>query len=87
LILQAACLQLAAAVLLSAAIGFLRLGAPASYSDWGMLLGKAGYLISQQGFALTYWNTYVFPGVFLSAFVAGWILLGEGFMGIVEKGT
>jgi peptide/nickel transport system permease protein len=86
LVLHAACLQLAFTVLFAAGISFLGLGSAPDYADWGNLIQSARALISQPTALLQYWHTYAFPGLFLTTFVLGWILLGEGFTRIIEDG-
>lgn len=85
LILHAACIQLGTAVLFAAAISFVGLGPSRNYADWGNILAGAQAFLTSQQMLVTYWNMYVFPGIFLFTFVLGWILLGEGFQGILEK--
>lgn len=77
-VLHAACLQLGSVVLFAAGISFLGLGSAPDYADWGNLIQKAAPWITRPILLLQYWHTYVFPGLFLTAFVLGWILFGEG---------
>jgi len=68
-------------VLFAAALGFLGLGAPQRYADWGQLINTGSNWVS---YGLRYWWTYVFPGVFITLFVLGWNLLGDAFRDILD---
>ncbi len=66
-------------VLFAAALGFLGLGSPWGYADWGQLINAAQGWIS-----IKYWWTFVVPGVFITLFVLGWNLLGDAFRDILD---
>jgi len=66
-------------VLFAAALGFLGLGAPPRYSDWGQLINEAQNWITPQ-----YWWTFIVPGLFITFFVLGWNLLGDAFRDILD---
>src|SRR6266849_9057091 len=71
IIIVLATLQIAASVLTEAAVSFLGFGAPNSYT-WGQLMNIAASYINQAWWAIT------FPAVFLTLFVMGFNLLGNG---------
>src|SRR6266487_3846697 len=71
IIIVLATLQIAASVLTEAAVSFLGFGAPNSYT-WGQLMNIAASYINQAWWAIT------FPAIFLTLFVMGFNLLGNG---------
>jgi len=73
-------------VLTAATISFLGLGAPLGYADWGQMLAYRIYTYCPHYpyYSLSYWYTFVIPGLFLFTFVLGWILLGDAFRDLLD---
>ncbi len=65
-------LQLGAAILTAAGLGFLGLGVTPPTSEWGTMLGEA------QTYLLTSWYIATFPGMAIFAAVMAFNLLGDG---------
>jgi peptide/nickel transport system permease protein len=80
-----ASLDIGAIVLLAAALGFLGIGAPLGYADWGQMISFARNWI-WAGFQnpWQYWYTFTIPGLFIFFFVLGWNLLGDAFRDILD---
>lgn len=84
-IIVMASLDIGAVVLSAAALGFLGLGAPRGYSDWGQLVALSrNWIFGQPGNPLGYWHVYIIPGVFIFIFVLGWNLLGDAFRDVLD---
>jgi peptide/nickel transport system permease protein len=78
-------LDIGGIVLSAAALGFLGIGSPAGYSDWGRLISLSrDYIGSNPHDLLAYWNIFVIPGLFIFFFVLGWNLLGDAFRDILD---
>lgn len=72
-------------VLSAAALSFLGVGAPEGYADWGWIIQVSRnwiYKSPQEPFK--YWHTFTIPGLFISAFVLGWNLLGDALRDIFD---
>jgi peptide/nickel transport system permease protein len=84
-IMHALCMSMGSIVLLATALSFLGIGAPIGYADWGQLISLSRNYIYVGGHdPWKYWYTFAIPSIFLFTFVLGWILLGEGFRGILD---
>ncbi len=86
-VLILASMDIGAVVLVVSALSFLGLGPGSNYADWGGLVNFTRTLIVGQvggSGALTYWYTYVYPGLFIFLFVLGWNLLGDAFRDILD---
>jgi ABC-type dipeptide/oligopeptide/nickel transport system permease subunit len=65
-------LGIATAVLETAGLGFLGLGAEASSPEWGTMLAE------NRAFLTTHWWLAVFPGVAIASTVLAFNLIGDG---------
>lgn len=84
-VLIMASLDIGAIVLSAAALSFLGLGAPTGYADWGQMISYSqNWIFAQRGDPFKYWYTFIIPGIFISAFVLGWNLLGDAFRDILD---
>lgn len=80
-----ASLDIGAIVLTAAALGFLGIGSPQGYSDWGRLISLSrDWIISSPQNPLEYWYIFIIPGLFIFTFVLGWNLLGDAFRDILD---
>jgi peptide/nickel transport system permease protein len=80
-----ASLDIGAVVLSAAALGFLGLGAPEGYADWGQLTQFArNWIVGPPGEPFKYWYAVFIPGLFILFFVLGWNLLGDAFRDIFD---
>lgn len=80
-----ASLDIGAIVLSAAALGFLGIGSPTGYSDWGRLIALSrDWIISSTQNPLEYWYIFIIPGLFIFTFVLGWNLLGDAFRDILD---
>jgi len=68
-------------VLAASTLSFLNIGAPIGYADWGQMIA---FMQNYFNIKITSWYTFI-PGVFLSLFALGWILLGVGFSDILTR--
>ncbi len=65
-------------VLTAAFMGFLGLGAPKGYADWGQMVAMArNYIVGPPDDPLRYWYTIVIPGGCIILFVLAWNLIGD----------
>jgi peptide/nickel transport system permease protein len=80
-ILIIASLDIGAVVLTAAALGFLGIGTPSGYADWGQLISMSRPWIEV---SLKYWYTYTIPGIFIFTFVLGWNLLGDALRDVLD---
>ncbi|MCC7430358.1 ABC transporter permease [bacterium] len=71
-------LGFASAILESAGLGFLGLGAQPPNAEWGLMLAQARPLI------LSAWWTITFPGIAILVVVLGFNLLGDGLRDILD---
>jgi peptide/nickel transport system permease protein len=80
-----ASLNMGGIVITFAALGFLGLGAPPGYADWGQLISLSrNWIAGTAGDPFTYWFTLIVPGVAIFLFVLGWNLLGDAFRDIFD---
>jgi peptide/nickel transport system permease protein len=80
-----ASLNIGGIVLTFAALGFLGLGAPPGYADWGQLISLShNWIAGTAGDPFTYWYTLIVPGIAIFLFVLGWNLLGDAFRDIFD---
>lgn len=78
-------LDIGGIVLSAAALGFLGIGSPEGYSDWGRLISLSrDWILSSSTDPLGYWYLFVIPGIFIFVFVLGWNLLGDAFRDILD---
>jgi len=76
-----ASLDFGSIVLTAAALSFLGLGSPPGYSDWGRLIFDG---VPYAGNGLTYWWTFVYPGIFIVLFTLGWNLMGDALRDVLD---
>lgn len=80
-----ASLNMGGIVITFAALGFLGLGAPPGYADWGQLVSLShNWIAGTAGDPFTYWYTLIVPGTAIFLFVLGWNLLGDAFRDIFD---
>ena len=80
-----ASLNMGSIVITFAALGFLGLGAPPGYADWGQLVSLShNWIAGTAGDPFTYWFTLIVPGTAIFLFVLGWNLLGDAFRDIFD---
>jgi len=78
-------LDIGLVVLIAATLSFLGLGAPLGYADWGQIIGfSRDWITGGSDQPFLYWYTFMMPGLFLSFFVLGWILLGDAFRDVLD---
>lgn len=78
-------LDIGGIVLSAAALGFLGIGSPEGYSDWGRLISLSrDWILSSPQDPLGYWYLFLIPGLFIFTFVLGWNLLGDAFRDILD---
>lgn len=83
-IIIVASLDVGAIVLSAAALGYLGLGSPQGYTDWGRLISLSRDWIMIPGDPFKYWYVFLIPGLFIFTFVLGWNLLGDAFRDILD---
>jgi peptide/nickel transport system permease protein len=84
-LLVLASLNMGGIVITFAALGFLGLGAPPGYADWGQLVSLShNWIAGTAGDPFTYWYTLIVPGTAIFLFVLGWNLLGDAFRDIFD---
>jgi len=84
-ILIVASLDIGGIVLSAAALGFLGIGAPEGYSDWGRLIALSrDWIYATPQNPLEYWYLFFIPGFFIFFFVLGWNLLGDAVRDILD---
>jgi peptide/nickel transport system permease protein len=76
-----ASLDFGSIVLTAAALSFLGLGSPPGYADWGRLIFDG---VPFAGSGLTYWWTFIYPGIFIVLFTLGWNLLGDALRDVLD---
>ncbi|MEM3627863.1 MAG: ABC transporter permease [Candidatus Bathyarchaeia archaeon] len=80
-----ASLDIGGIVLSAAALGFLGIGSPEGYSDWGRLIALSrDWIYSTPQNPFEYWYLFIIPGLFIFFFVLGWNLLGDAFRDILD---
>jgi len=73
------------ALIASATLSFLGVGAPPGYADWGQMISFArNWIIGAQGNPLTYWYTLMIPGIAILLFSLSWNLIGDAFRDILD---
>jgi len=78
-------LDIGGIVLAAAALGFLGIGSPEGYSDWGRLISLSrDWILPSNADPLSYWYLFIIPGIFIFMFVLGWNLLGDAFRDILD---
>lgn len=84
-ILIVASLDIGGIVLSAAALGFLGIGSPQGYSDWGRLIALSrDWIYATPQNPMEYWYLFVIPGLFIFFFVLGWNLLGDAVRDILD---
>jgi len=83
-VLIVATLDIGSVVLTAAALSFIGLGAPISYADWGQVISRARDWLTNANYVVRFDYTYLIPGMFISFFVVGWNLLGDGLRDILD---
>lgn len=80
-----ASLDIGAVVLSIAALGFLGLGAPPGYADWGQMISFArSWITGLSGQPFAYWYVIFWPGFIILLFVLGWNLLGDAVRDVLD---
>ncbi len=80
-----ASLDIGAVTLGVAALGFLGLGAPAGYADWGQMISFArSWITGLPGQPFVYWYVIFWPGFIILLFVLGWNLLGDAVRDVLD---
>ena len=74
-----ASLRLGAVILIEAALSFLGYGVPPPFPSWGRMLSTESRIYMVQAPWLAIW-----PGVFLSAAVFGWNVLGDALRDLLD---
>ena len=63
-----------------AALGFIGVGAPNGFPDWGQLILLSKNWINQT----QYWYTYIYPGVAIILFSLAWSLVGDSLRDAID---
>jgi peptide/nickel transport system permease protein len=71
-------------VLTAAALSFIGLGAPINYADWGQVISRAQTWLTSANYIIRFDYTYIIPGLFITFFVIGWNLLGDGLRDVLD---
>jgi peptide/nickel transport system permease protein len=66
-------------VLVLAGLGYLGLGAPYGYAEWGRMVQEG-----QEYFVTGYWWMTVFPGLAILLFVLAFNLMGDGLRDVLD---
>jgi len=83
-LLIVATLDIGSIVLSAAALSFIGIGAPEYYADWGQLISRSRFLISDPTLMVRNIHTFLIPGLFISTFVVGWNLLGDALRDVLD---
>lgn len=83
-VLIVATLDIGSVVLSAAALSFIGLGATPNYADWGQVISKAQAWLSSANQIVQFAHTYIIPGLFITFFVVGWNLLGDGLRDVLD---
>jgi peptide/nickel transport system permease protein len=83
-VLIVATLDIGSVVLTAAALSFIGIGAPPYYADWGQVISKAQQWMSSANQIVSFDFTWAIPGLFMTFFVIGWNLLGDGLRDILD---
>jgi peptide/nickel transport system permease protein len=74
-----ATMDMGSVVLVLAGLGFLGLGAPSGYAEWGIMVAEG------QAFVVVgYWWMVVFPGLAILMFVLAFNLMGDGLRDVLD---
>jgi len=73
-----ASLDIGYALLASAALSFLGIGAKPPLAEWGLMINEA------RAFFLDFWWTTTFPGIAIFVAVVGFNLLGDGLRDVLD---
>jgi peptide/nickel transport system permease protein len=77
-ILTMAFLDIGGVVLLATTLTFLGLGPQTGYAEWGSIINSSqGFIVGSLQDPLRYGYTFIFPAIFISAFVLAWSLVGD----------
>jgi peptide/nickel transport system permease protein len=72
-------------VITAAALGFLGVGAPIGYADWGQLISfSRNWVVGFQGNPLAYWYTVIYPSLAITLFCLSWNLVGDALRDILD---
>lgn len=84
-VLSLAFLNVGGIILVASIVSFLGFGPPKGYAEWGSIISFGrNYFIVPSADASQFAWIFVIPGVFLSAFVLGWSLLGDVIMSVTD---
>lgn len=72
--------DMGAIVVSFAALGFIGVGAPNGFPDWGQLILLSRNWINQT----QYWYTYIYPGVAIVLFSLAWSLVGDSLRDAID---
>lgn len=77
-VLTMAFLDVGGIVLLATTLTFLGLGPPSGYAEWGSIINSSQrFIVGSLQDPLRYGYTFIFPAIFISAFVLAWSLVGD----------
>lgn len=80
-----ATLDIANIVLMAASLGFLGLGSPQGYADWGQIISMSrNWIIASAYSPLEYWHTVFIPFVFIFMFILAFNMVGDSFRDIFD---
>jgi len=83
-LLIVATLDIGSIVLTAAALSFIGIGAPDNYADWGQVISRARFWITDPRMMVEFFYTFFIPGMFISFFVVGWNLLGDALRDVLD---
>jgi len=84
-VVSLAFLNLGGVVVVASTISFLGFGPKQGYAEWGSILaGARSFLVFATEDAAQFALMLLIPGVFLSAFVLGWSLLGDSLLHVLD---
>jgi peptide/nickel transport system permease protein len=83
-LLIVATLDIGSIVLTAAALSFIGIGAPDNYADWGQVISRARFWITDPRMMVDFFYTFFIPGLFISFFVVGWNLLGDALRDVLD---
>jgi peptide/nickel transport system permease protein len=83
-ILIVATLDIGSVVLTAAALSFIGIGAPQGFADWGQIIQSCRNWLTTPAQIVTYYHTFLIPGLFISFFVMGWNLLGDALRDVLD---
>ena len=77
-VLSMAFLDIGGIVLLATTLTFLGLGPPSGYAEWGSIINSSQrFIVGSLQDPMRYGYTFIFPAIFISAFVLAWSLVGD----------